>query len=125
MMHSIKYSCAMASLQLTTCSKMPGNTSMFCMSTWIISNWLNLTRFVPTKILGSILSLPHFPLPAMVLVLHPHPQLIHLRKVKLEKVDTVIYLAIILSLCKLSWLQLVGEYIPSALEKVVPQEESS
>ena len=57
MMHSMKYSWAMASLQLTTCSKMPGNTSMLYMSTWTISNWLNLTRLVPTKILGSIFSL--------------------------------------------------------------------
>ena len=30
-----------------------------------------------------------------------------------------------LSLCKLSWLQLVREDIPRALQKIVPQEESS
>ena len=56
-MHSMRYSCAMASLQLTTCSRMPGNTSLLYMSTWTISNWLSLTRLVPTKILSSILSL--------------------------------------------------------------------
>ena len=53
MIHSIRYSCAMASLQLTTCSRMPGNTSLLYMSTWTISNWLSLTRLVPTKILNS------------------------------------------------------------------------
>ena len=75
MMHSMKYSWAMASLQLTTCSKMPGNTSMLYMSTWTISNWLNLTRLVPTKILWSILSLsPSFPSPCVYMALVLHPQ---------------------------------------------------
>lgn len=73
MMHSIRYSWAIASRQLTTyiirkiwmgivfskslyhrtCSKIPGNTNFWYLSSVTDSNWLSLTRLVPTKILSS------------------------------------------------------------------------
>ena len=46
----------MASLQLTTCSRIPGSTWLRYISTPTLSSWLSLTRFVPTRILSSILS---------------------------------------------------------------------
>ena len=73
MMHSMRYSWAMASLQLTTCSRMPGRTRRLqsvaslnsskyrcCdylnMATSTISSCDSLTKLVPTRILSSILS---------------------------------------------------------------------
>ena len=65
---------------------------------------------------------PPLPLPAVTLMLHPDPQLVHLRKVETDEVNAIVYLARVLALCKLSWLHLVRQHIPRALQQIVPQK---
>ena len=57
MRHSIKYSWAIASLQETICSKIPGKTTFLYLSASTESNCDKRTMFVPTKSLNSSLSL--------------------------------------------------------------------
>lgn len=57
MMHSIRYSWAIASLHDTACSNMPGKMSRLYCDSPALSNCDSRTRFVPTNILNSSLSL--------------------------------------------------------------------
>lgn len=117
-MHSIRYSWAISSLQLTTCSNILGNTTELYKSTFMLSSWERRTRLVPTNRRSSLLSCSRFSLslfcfvncwkekqteqnilrcflylPCMSLVLHSNPEFIHLRKVEKNKLNWIVYVA--------------------------------
>ena len=58
------------------------------------------------------LPLSSLPLPAVALVLHSHPQLVHLGKVEQDKVDAVNDRARVLALGELASLLAVGKNVP-------------
>ena len=57
---SMRYSWAIASLQLTTCSRMLGRMTLWYKSRSTPSSWLSRTRFVPTRIRSSRRSISRF-----------------------------------------------------------------
>jgi len=122
-MHSIRYSWAMASLQLTTCSRIPGrtncemndkvtfagtrihthakrkfknrNTVVYLTVTFQINVFqLRKSDQVGTNENPELLPFPlsSLRLPGVTLVLHSHPQLVHLGEVHQNEVDRISHL---------------------------------